>query len=242
MRHTILLSSMVCLLSQVGCTPKEDGDADASTSTSGDSTGDVPTTGVEASTGSTGAANSSSDATTGDATTGDATTGDATTGDATTGDATTGDALDCSAPGTLRIVAPALGIDIHDEDAAMDVFEMEAGGVFGVADGMQYYFWRDGDIGDGTLDAGVHDVSEYPHHMVLLVGPADVDCEFDAQCQVLYGLGGTWDIASGQPLVGTLQATDLTSEEGCWEDGPPIDTLGCRLADGTLQACFNVAW
>jgi len=239
---TLVHGSFICLLSQVACTPTEAGDTDASTSegstggdasTSGDAStgGDAPTTGAEASTGS--------GSTTGDVST---TTGE-TTGDATTGDATTGDALDCSTPGTVRIVAPDLGIDIHDEDAMIDVFDMQATGILGVADGMQYYFWRDGDVSDGTLGPGTHDVSEYPYHVVLQIGPADViDCEGDPQCQVLYALGGAWDIASAQPLVGTLDATDVTADGECWDDGPPLDTSGCRLSNARLQACFNVAW
>lgn len=246
MRHTIVLGSLICLLSQVACTPKEDGEADASTSAPEDSTGgDLPTTGGDASTGTGSTSGSSTDGTTGDASTGDATTGDASTGDATTGDATTGETLDCSTPGTVRIVVPDLGIAIHDEDAAIDVFEMQAVGLIGEADGLRYYFWRDGDLGDGSLDAGVHDVSEYPFHVVLLIGPAELDlneCEGNPQCQLIFGLAGAWDITSAQPLVGTLQATDFTADEECWEDGPPLDTRGCRLSNATMQACFNVPW
>lgn len=252
MRHLRSILPLACLLSHAGCQPTQPGDTDASTADTGGAstgpdatTGSTPTTGDPTAAASTAAESTAAESTTAESTTtaDDTTGGDPSpTGDPTT-DATTGDALDCSAPGTVHIVSPELGIEIHDEAAGLDVFDMQPAGLHGVVDGQAYYLWRDGDIGDGALDPGSHDVSQYPFHVVLLVGPEGVDCEGEPQqCQLIFGLAGAWDITTTQPFAGTLQATDLTADENCWDDGPPLDTSGCRLSKDPMQACFHVAW
>ncbi len=169
----------------------------------------------------------------------------ASTGDGSTGDPTTG-ALDCqNTPGTVRIFAPELGIDIVDPAPIVDLIDMQPNGFRGVVDGQQYWLLRLGDSSDlglSMLGIGTHDMAAYPYHLGLLVGPAGVDCEQDVQCELLIGLGGAWNIASQQPFASTLTATTVTADDGCWEDGSPLDLSACRVLAGTVQACFNVAW
>ncbi len=167
------------------------------------------------------------------------------TGDGSTGDPTTG-ALDCQdTPGTVHIFAPELGIDIVDPAPIIHLSDMQPNGFRGVVDGQQYWLLRLGDSADlglSMLGVGIHDMADYPYHLGLLVGPAGVDCEKDPRCTFVIGLGGAWNIESQQPFAGTLTANTLTADDGCWEDGPPVDLSACRVLAGTVQACFNVAW
>lgn len=159
-----------------------------------------------------------------------------------TGDTTTGEPLDCSTPGTVRIRSVTQGVDIHDTAATLEVFDMQPAGIRGTAGGVQYFLWRDGDIGDGALSVGTHDVGTYPFHMVLVTSPPEVDCETEPECRSLFGLAGVWDISGDQPFTGTLHATDLTSEDDCWDEGPPLDASDCFPQAGEIEACFNLPW
>lgn len=157
-----------------------------------------------------------------------------------------GGAVDCSAPGTVFVDAPGIGVRIEDHSAV--VLRNSAGGPFGVGgflvNGDRYMLARDGDHHDGAFAPGTYDAAVYPYHLVLFSLPdgwGDSQCSTDPdRCRITFGLSGTWEITSASPLAGAFQIGTLTAEENCWEEGPPPDTSGCALLPGEMAGCFNV--
>lgn len=176
-------------------------------------------------------------------------TGGAAGGASEGGGAGGGVVADCSVANTVALRIKSSGASVvHTGEGVTRLNgkgNSTAVGVTWLKDGTRFFLRRDGDLSDGAFDVvQSYNASQYPFHLLLLSIPegwSEKQCAASPDsCPMIYGLSGTWEVTSLQPLQVKLAIGTLTKDENCWVEGSPLDTSKCTIVEGEVSGCFNV--
>ena len=146
-------------------------------------------------------------------------------------DAQRSDASASACEGSTRLSIQG-ALTVSSTDAT--VWKNGSGGVIGISGrssaGKDYWFRRDGDLGDGSFSAvQTYDVSAYPYRLNYIEAAAGSDCSegFGVACTGFHARAGSFTVTEVSPVFrAVFELSDLYADDD--PSGPIVGTIsGC---------------